>query len=70
MIKIVRNLIGLLDAKKHIFKWILNKIGKMEFQAITKQRVIDAFLKDDKAPSKDIMNKNLTIKKYFSSSKA
>lgn len=31
------------DAKKHIVKWVLKKIGSMEFPKLDKQSLINAF---------------------------
>ena len=49
------------DAKKHIYKWILDKIGNEDFANISKKTIIDAFLNTEKAPSKDTMHKNLAV---------
>ena len=51
------------DAKKHIVKWILNKVGSMEFPKPDKQSLINAFLSENEQPSKDIMRKNLSVLK-------
>ena len=49
------------DAKKHIYKQILDKIGNEDFANISKKTIIDAFLNTEKAPSKDTMHKNLAV---------
>ena len=49
------------NAKKHIYKWILDKIGNEDFADISKKTIIDAFLNTEKAPSKDTMHKNLAV---------
>lgn len=49
------------DAKKHIYKWILDKIGNEDFANIGKKTILDAFLSVEKAPSKDTMRKNLAV---------
>ncbi|MCI7075960.1 tyrosine-type recombinase/integrase, partial [Campylobacter sp.] len=51
------------DAKKHIVKWVLNKVGSMEFPKLDKQSLINAFLSENEQPSKDIMRKNLSVLK-------
>ena len=51
------------DAKKHIVKWVLNKVGSVEFPKLDKQSLINAFLSENEQPSKDIMRKNLSVLK-------
>ena len=49
------------DAKKHIYKWILNKIGNVNFKDIDEKTITSAFLNTPKPPSKDIMRKSISV---------